>query len=80
MFWADVLGGLGVSMILLAYFLNTKNLVSVEARVYLWLNLIGASLACASSVLLGSIPFTILEGTWALVSLWALWSKARKAA
>lgn len=70
---ADVLGALGVSLILTAYFLQLKNKLSAQASTYLLLNLVGAGFACASSVLLNSIPFTILEGTWFLVSAWSLW-------
>ena len=70
---ADVLGALGVSLILTAYFLNLKNKLSSQESTYLLLNLVGAGFACASSMLLNSIPFTILEGTWFIVSAWSLW-------
>ena len=69
---SDVLGTLGVSLILLAYFLNLFDKIEPEHIVYIWMNLLGASLACWSSVLIHSIPFTILEATWAVVSLIAL--------
>jgi hypothetical protein len=69
---ADLIGYFGVGLILLAYFLNLFNKIDNDSRLYLWMNLIGAGLACVSSVLIKSIPFTILEGTWALVSLVAL--------
>ena len=69
---ADLIGYFGVGLILLAYFLNLYNKLDNNSRLYMWINLIGASLACVSSVLIKSIPFTILEGTWALVSLAAL--------
>ena len=69
---ADLIGYFGVGLILLAYFLNLFNKLDNNSRLYMWINLIGAGLACVSSVLIKSIPFTILEGTWALVSLAAL--------
>jgi hypothetical protein len=69
---ADLIGYFGVGLILLAYFLNLFNKIDNDSRGYMWMNLIGAGLACVSSVLIKSIPFTILEGTWALVSLVAL--------
>ena len=72
---ADLIGYFGVGLILLAYFLNLYNKLDNNSRLYMWINLIGASLACVSSVLIKSIPFTILEGTWALVSLAALLRK-----
>jgi hypothetical protein len=72
---ADLIGYFGVGLILLAYFLNLFNKLDNNSRLYMWINLIGAGLACVSSVLIKSIPFTILEGTWALVSLVALLRK-----
>ena len=72
MLLSDIIGALGVFLILLAYFLSTYKKIETTSKAYLLLNLVGAIFACVSSVLLGSIPFTILEGTWALVSLLAL--------
>lgn len=66
---ADLIGYFGVGLILLAYFLNLYNKLDSKSKLYMWINLIGAGLACVSSILIKSIPFTILEGTWALVSL-----------
>ena len=74
---ADLLGYFGVGLILLAYFLNLFNKIDNESRAYVWMNLIGAVLACVSSVLIKSIPFMILEGTWALVSVVALVRKKK---
>lgn len=74
---ATVLGTLGVGGILLAYFLHLSGRLASDSRRYLWLNAVGAALACASSVLIGSIPFTVLEATWTVVSLAAIWRKRR---
>ncbi len=41
---ADILGALGVFLILLAYFLNTFNKISQDNIAYLLMNMIGASL------------------------------------
>lgn len=59
----------GVSGILLAYFLNLFNKISQNSYGYILINLFGATLACISSIMIKSVPFTILEGTWAVVSL-----------
>lgn len=72
---ADIIGYFGVGLILLAYFLNLYNKIDNESLLYIWMNLIGAGLAFVSSVLIQSLPFAILEGTWALVSLVALVKK-----
>lgn len=68
----DIIGFVGVSMILLAYFLNLKNKLEVTDLSYILLNLIGAILACLASVLMEYFPFVLLEGTWTLVSIDAL--------
>lgn len=73
---ADIIGYFGVGLILLAYFLNLYNKIDNENLLYIWMNLIGAGLAFVSSVLIQSVPFAILEGTWALVSLFALVKRA----
>lgn len=72
---ADIIGYFGVGLILLAYFLNLYNKIDNENLLYISMNLIGAGLAFVSSVLIQSLPFAILEGTWALVSLFALAKK-----
>ena len=70
-----IIGLFGVSGILGAYFLNLFNLISQNSYGYILINLVGATLACISSVMIKSLPFTILEGVWALVSLIALIKK-----
>jgi len=44
-------------------------LLRSESKLYGLLNFIGASLACYASVMIGFIPFVVLEGIWALVAL-----------
>ena len=68
----DWTGFVGVSLILLAYFLNLKNKLETTNLTYILMNLVGAVLACLASVLMKYIPFIILEGVWTIVSLGAL--------
>ncbi|MEO6489089.1 MAG: hypothetical protein ABIO04_04040 [Ferruginibacter sp.] len=69
---ADLVGTIGVTLLLSAFLLNLLNKISQANFIYIFLNLVGASLACLASVILKYIPFVILEGTWTLVSLVAL--------
>ena len=69
---ADVLGALGVFLILLAYFFNLNNKIETGSLLYILMNLAGAILAFLSSVMIHSLPFMVLEATWAMVSLVAL--------
>ncbi len=68
----DWIGFVGVFQILLAYVLNVFGKLEKKDLMFILLNLIGASLACLASILMKYMPFIILEGVWALVSLIAL--------
>lgn len=72
MSYDDIIGSIGVGIILLAYFLNIFSFIPKEGKFYFVLNIIGASIACYASTLIHYIPFIILEGTWAVVSLLGL--------
>ena len=72
---ADLFGISGVSLILFAFFLNLFNKIRQDAYAYILMNLVGGILACISSVMIHSIAFTILEGTWSVVSAIALIKK-----
>ena len=68
----DWLGFIGVSLILIAYFLNLSNRLTAQNFWFILMNLIGSLLACTASILMKYIPFIILEGVWMLVSIHAL--------
>lgn len=68
----DLLGFVGVSLILIAYFLNLNNKIDPDDIRYILMNLIGAILACLASMLMKYYPFVLLEGTWTVVSFIAL--------
>ena len=72
MTYTDWIGSIGVFQILLAYFLNVTGKISTKELSFIYLNLIGASMACMASIILNYWPFIILEGVWALVSLYSL--------
>jgi hypothetical protein len=69
MTYTDWIGTIGVTILLVAYFLNLLNKFSTEKPTYILLNILGAGIACYASVLLNYKPFIILEGTWTLVSI-----------
>ena len=68
----DWIGFIGVSCLLLAFFLNLRGLIQKESLSYLLLNTGGASLACFASILLNYIPFILLEACWTLVTIHSL--------
>ena len=76
----DIIGFTGVFLLLLAFFLNLIAVLRLNSPLYLILNLAGSGLACLASVFLHYLPFIILEGIWALVSLVALLRSLRRGA
>ncbi|HPS46727.1 MAG TPA: hypothetical protein PKZ43_06765 [Bacteroidales bacterium] len=77
MTFVNIIGIVGVSMLLLAYFLNLFNLLSKNSHSYLWMNFAGAGLSCYASVLLNYMPFIVLEAIWSAVSAVAIVNKLR---
>lgn len=74
----DIIGFIGVFILLIAFLLNLLGKLSQKSLGYILLNIFGAGLACLASVLINYLPFVILEGTWTLVSLFALINYSRK--
>lgn len=72
----DIVGCIGVALILFAYFLNTCNYIKQDKLFYV-MNIFGAGLACYASILINYRPFIILEGTWMLVSVYGLMKTMR---
>ena len=70
--FSEITGSLGVAILLLAYLLNMLKITKTESLPYLLLNFIGAAVACFASWLIPYFPFVILEGVWAMVSLFSL--------
>lgn len=68
----DWTGFIGVTLLLVAFFLNLRDFISKDSLAYLLLNLMGAGIACLASVFLNYWPFIILEGCWTIVSLYGL--------
>lgn len=69
---ADIIGSFGVTLLLLAFFLSLFKKIPATGALYILLNIIGGSLACAASAMIHYYPFVVLEGAWALVSVIAL--------
>lgn len=67
--FAVIVGSIGVGLLLLAFFLNLFKILMQDNKTYVIMNILGAGLACYTSILIGFIPFVILEGTWAIVAV-----------
>jgi hypothetical protein len=68
MTFTGLTGTIGVTILLIAYFLNLIHKIENNSFSYLLLNFTGAATACLASVLLKYLPFIILEGCWTIVS------------
>ncbi len=64
-----LIGISGAAIILIFFLLNQTHKISSDSLSYDIANFIGALLLLIYAVLLSSLPFAILNGVWALVSL-----------
>jgi len=70
---ADLFGSIGVMLMLMAFMLNIADKLSNDSPLYICLNIIGGAMACYSSIIIKFVPFVVLEGTWTMISIWALY-------
>jgi hypothetical protein len=76
MAYSSIVGTVGVTLLLAAFFLHLFGFIS-QGRLYILLNIMGAGLSCYASVLIRYWPFVILEGCWVLVSILGLAGKKK---
>jgi hypothetical protein len=76
MSYSSIVGTIGVTLLLAAFFLQLFGFLS-QGRVYILLNIIGAGLSCYASILIRFWPFVVLEGCWVLVSILGLAGKKK---
>jgi hypothetical protein len=74
---AAMIGSVGVTLLLVAFFLNLMKALRADGWLYLLMNLVGATLSCYSSYLIRFMPFVVLEGTWAAVAAMGIARKLR---
>jgi hypothetical protein len=74
----ELVGTLGVSLLLVAFALNLANKLEVSSKTYLLLNIIGAALAGVSSYMIQFWPFVVLEGVWTISSVIMLLKSSKK--
>jgi hypothetical protein len=74
-----LVGTVGVSLLLIAFFLNLQRRLADDSPTYLWLNIVGSAMAAGYAVVTSSIPFVVLESAWAVAALHRLLTGKRKA-
>jgi hypothetical protein len=75
---SDMIGSSGVVLMLFAFLLNIIDRLDKDHPLYITLNIIGGVLACTASCMIQYEPFIILEATWTLISMWALYDYFKK--
>ena len=68
----EVIGSIGVAMLLGAFFANLIGWVDARSRAYQAANAMGAAVAAYASWGIGFMPFVVLEATWCAVAVVAL--------
>lgn len=74
---SDIIASIGVTILLVAFFLNIIGKLSAKSKPYTLMNFIGAVICGFSSYLIKFYPFVILEGIWAAVALVTLFKVPR---
>lgn len=69
---SDLIATVGVSILLIAFFLQSLKVIKAESYTYGLLNLFGAAIAGYSSWLISFMPFVILEAVWSIVAIYGL--------
>jgi len=70
--WYDILGTLGVAIIILTYVLLQIERVRSDQLIYSLLNAIGASLILVSLYFDFNLPSVVVEFFWLLISLFGI--------
>ncbi len=65
---AEVVSTIGVTVLLLSYWLERSGRLQVGPTVHA-LNTVGATTAAVGSALIPFVPFVVLEACWSLLSL-----------
>ncbi|MDA0378053.1 MAG: hypothetical protein O3C45_02780 [Bacteroidetes bacterium] len=80
MAWHDVVGTLGVTIIILAYAATQARRLKPEQLLYSLANLIGAAMTLVSLIYNFNLASVIIEIFWILISLWGivLWLRHRR--
>jgi hypothetical protein len=66
---SDIIGSVGVAMILIAFLLNLAGSMDRDSLMYLLLNFVGAVMTCLSSIMISFWPFVVLEAVWAAAAV-----------
>ena len=75
MTYPDIIASIGVTLLLIGFFLNLRKTLSTDSVAYSILNILGAGLCGISSYMISFYPFVILESVWVVVAMVPLLKK-----
>ena len=78
MTWSDVLGGLGVVLIVGSYLLLQRGVWSTDDLKYSAANAVGAGFVLISLVEKFNLPAFLVELFWLIISLYGIWAWQRR--
>ncbi len=78
--WHDLLGNIGVLLILLSYLLVQLDKIDTQAFRYSFMNGLGAALLCISLYINFNLSGLLMELSWLLISIFGLYRCIRKSA
>ena len=65
----NIIGIIGAAIILICFLLNQFHKLNRDSFIYDFCNLIGSTILIYYAYLIWSVPFMVLNGVWAVVSL-----------
>ena len=74
---SQVVGSIGVALLLFAFYMNSTRRWESDSRIYHVFNAIGAGTSAYASYMIRFPPFVVLEATWCAVAVVAL-ARARR--
>ena len=72
MFGSEIIGSIGVALLLIAFFMNSFGMLTSDSRAYQAMNAGGAAISCYASYLIGFAPFVVLEAIWCAAAIAAM--------
>ncbi len=69
---SEIIGSIGVALLLIAFFMNLFGMLTSDSRAYQAMNAVGAAISCYASYLIGFAPFVVLEAIWCAAAIAAM--------
>ena len=76
--FVEVFGWIGAALLLLAFYINSRNIYPATSVVSLTINVVGAIGLLTNGLYHGALPSVGLNGVWILVGITALYKALKK--